>query len=194
VVVVASLAVALPAVACASGGGGSAARILDRTVQCRTTGKGYPDPLRTMAVTAGRGFAQATNGQLGTPQSVVAQIAFGVNGQDQVILSRVACAPTSLRIPFSRRGLRSGITDFGNKWQCPVPATILVRIRAEFRRAVTLSPAVDAPYLSIAKGAIVDGALTVTTKSRQPVFFATVGRGGKSSIFVAKPSCSAVKH
>jgi hypothetical protein len=169
-------------------------RIIDRTVQCRTTGKGYPDPLRTLAAAAGRGFAQATNGQPGTPQSVVAQIALDVNGQDQVILSRVACATTSLRIPLSPMRLRSGITDYGNKWQCPVPATILVRTRAEFRRAVTFSRAVDAPYLSIARGAIVEGALAVTTKGKRPVFFATVGKGGRRSIFVAKPTCSAVKH
>ena len=105
---------------------------------CKTWGSGYPDPLRTMAVVGVPNQAQATNGPQGSPRFVVAQIALGVNGQDQVVVSRTACAPTSKRLQLSAKGLRSGVTDFGNKWKCPVPASVLIRVRAAFARPVTL--------------------------------------------------------
>ena len=124
-----------------------ATRIVDRTMLCKTWGSGYPDPLRTMAVVGVPNQAQATNGPEGSPRFVVAQIALGVNGQDQVVVSRAACAPTSKRLQLSAKGLRSGETDFGNKWKCPVPASVLIRVRAAFARPVTLEPAPDASYL-----------------------------------------------
>ena len=178
-----------------------ASRLVDRTVLCKTYGAGYPDPLRILRVaaaprlgTTSEPYVQALNGPDGTPQSVVAQIAMGANRPDQVIVSRVACGQTSLRIPLSAKGLRNGATEFGGRFRCPVPAVILIRIRAVFRNPVTFSPAVDARYLSIATGRIGDGSLAVTTKSKVPIFFATVDRkSGKASIFVAKPRCQLQK-
>ena len=183
----AALLVAIAGVASAASQ--PASRVVDRTVRCTTWGTGYPDPLRVLAVVAEQGYAQATNGPQGSPRYVAAQVAANVNGQGQVVLSRVACAPASKPIKLSAQGLRSGQTDFGNKWRCPVGATVVIRIRAVFTRPVTLRPAVDAPYLSIATGRIVEGALAVETKNGKRLAYASFGKSGKSAIFVARPPC-----
>jgi hypothetical protein len=177
----------------ASGASQPASRIVDRTMHCKTWGAGYPDPLRVLTVQADSGFAQATNGPQGSPNFVVAQVATGVNGQDQVVISNAACKPAS-RIPLTRKGLKSGTTIFGNKWQCPVAATVLIRVRAVFRSPVALHTAPDAYYLSIAQGKLVEGAIAVTTKSKAPIAYAAVGPKGKSSIVVAQPRCIRVKR
>ena len=177
----------------ASGASQPASRIVDRTLLCKTYGAGYPDPLRVLAVSAGPTHAQATNGPSGSPKYVVAHIALGENGQDQVIVSRVACGGTSTRIPMSASGLRGGAPDFTERYRCPVSAEILIRVRAVFRNPVTFSPAVDATYLLVASGRILEGALAVATKSKAPISFATVNASGKASLFVAKPRCQFVK-
>jgi hypothetical protein len=166
-----------------------ATRIVDRTMLCKTWGAGYPDPLRTLAVFGVPDQAQATNGPQGSPKFVVAQIALGVNGQDQVVVSRAACALTSKRPQLSGKGLRSGETEFGNKWKCPVPASVLIRVRAAFATPVTLEPAPDASYLLIARGRIASGSLAITTKDGTRLAFASVARGSEGSIFVARPRC-----
>ena len=166
-----------------------ASRVVDRTMLCKTWGAGYPDPLRTMAVVGVPNQAQGTNGPQGSPKFVVAQIALGVNGQDQVVVSRTACAPTSKRLQLAAKGLRSGVTDFGNKWKCSVPASVLIRVRAAFARPVTLEPALDASYLLIATGRISGGSLAITTKDGTPIAFASVDKGGEGDIFVARPRC-----
>ena len=166
-----------------------ASRILDRMMICRTWGSGYPDPLRNLAVVGGPNHAQATNGPQGSPRLVVAQIALGVNGADQVVVSRTACAMRSKPIKLSAQGLRSGENDFGNKWRCPVPATVVMRVRAVFAKPVTLEPAVDANYLLIATGRISRGSLAVETKTGTRLAFASVDKGGKTDLFVARPRC-----
>lgn len=166
-----------------------ASRVVDRTVRCKMWGTGYPDPLRVLALAAEQGHAQATNGPQGSARYVAAQIATDVDGRGQVVLSRVACARASEPIKLSAQGLRSGETDFGNKWRCPVAATVVIRIRAVFTRPVTLRPAVDAPYLSIATGTVVEGALAVETKSGKRLAFASVDKRGHATISVARPPC-----
>lgn len=183
----AALLVAITGVASAASQ--PASRVVDRTVLCKMWGTGYPDPLRVLAVAAEQGHAQATNGPQGSPRYVAAQIATDVNGQGQVVLSRAACAARSKPIKLSAQGLRSGETDFGNKWRCPVPAAVVIRLRAVFSRPVTLRAAVDAPYLSIATGTIVEGALAVETKNGKRLAFASVDKGGNAAVFVAKPRC-----
>lgn len=180
---------AVLAIAGVASAGDHASRIVDRTVLCKTWGSGYPDPLRTLAIVGVSNQAQATNGPQGSPRFVVAQIALGVNGADQVVLSRTACTATSKPIKLSAQGLRSGETDFGNKWKCPVPASVVVRVRAAFARPVTLAPAPDASYLSIARGRISKGSLVVETKNGTRLVFASVNKNGEAGIFVARPRC-----
>jgi hypothetical protein len=164
-------------------------RIVDRTMLCKMWGAGYPDPLRTLAVVGVSNQAQATNGPQGSPQFVVAQVAMAVNGGDQVVVSRSACTPTSKRIQLSAKGLRNGETDFGNKWKCPVPAAVVMRVRATFARPVTLAPAPDAFYLLIARGRISKGSLAVETKDGTRLAFMSVDKSGEGVIFVARPRC-----
>lgn len=199
IVGVAAITATLGGVAAAASN--QASRIVDRTVLCKTWGAGYPDPLRVLTVAAAprlgtefQPYAQTLNGQSGDPKGVVASIHMGrVAGEDQVILSRVSCTPTRLRIPLASKGLKRGEGQFGSRYRCAVPAAILIRIRAEFRNPVTFSPAVDAPYLLTAKGRISRGSLAVTTKGKQPISFATVeSRSGKASLFVVKPRCNLV--
>ena len=187
-VLVAALALGI-AVAAASGASQPGSRIVDRTMLCKTWGSGYPDPLRTLAVVGVSTQAQVTNGPQGSPQLVVAQIALGVNGEDQVVVSRTACTPRSKVIQLSAKGLRSGETDFGNKWRCPVPASLLIRVRAAFARPVTLEPAPDASYLLIARGRISKGSLAVETKDGTRLAFASLNKSGEGGIFVARPRC-----
>jgi hypothetical protein len=186
----------------AGGAAQLASRVVDRTMLCKTWGAGYPDPLRVLAVataprlgTEFQPYVQATNGPPGKPEYVVAHIAWRRGGleEDQVIVSRYACRQTSTRIPLSAKGLRGGAPEFGERYRCPVAAKILMRVRAVFRNPVTFSPAVDAPYLLTAKGKILEGSLAVATKSKTPISFATVNRGGRATLFVAKPRCQLVK-
>jgi hypothetical protein len=185
----------------ASGASQPASRIVDRTLLCKPYGAGYPDPLRVLAVAASprlgtefQPYAQALNGSSGNPKGVVVHIALGDNGEDQVTVSRVSCAQTSVRIPLSAKGLRGGAPDFGERYRCPVAATVLIRVRAAFRNPVTFSPAPDAPYLLTAKGRILEGSLAVATRNKKPISFATVrNASGKASLFVARPRCQFVK-
>ena len=94
---------------------------------------------------------------------------------------------TRKRLQLSAKGLRSGETDFGNKWKCPVPASVLIRVRATFSKPVTLTQPPDASYLLIATGKISSGSLAITTKDRTPLVFASVG--AKAGISVARPRC-----
>jgi hypothetical protein len=142
-----------------------------------------------LAVVGVSNQVQVTNGPQGSPQFVVAQIALGVNGGDQVVVSRGACASTSKTVQLSAKGLKNGETDFGNKWKCPVPASLLIRVRAAFARPVTLEPAPDASYLLIARGRISKGSLAVETKDGTRLAFASVDKGGEGGIFVARPRC-----
>jgi hypothetical protein len=185
---VAVLILAALLIATAGSAAASPSRVVDRTLSCKTWGSGYPDPLRVLAVSAEPGYALATNGPQGSPQYVAAQVATGVNGQDQVVFSNAACKPAG-RIPLSGKGLKSGANAFGNKWRCSVPATVLIRVRAVFRGPVTVRAAADAPHLSIAQGKLLGGAIAVATKSKAPISFATVGPKGASSIVVDKPRC-----
>jgi hypothetical protein len=181
--------VAMLAVAGVASASDQASRLVDRTMLCRAWGSGYPDSLRTLAVVGVPNQAQATNGPQGSPRFVVAQIALGVNGGDQVVVSRTACTPTSKPIQLSAKGLRSGETDFGNKWRCPVPASVVIRVRATFARPMTLEPAPDASYLLIARGRISKGSLAVETKNGTRLAFMSVNKDGDASIFVAWPRC-----
>jgi hypothetical protein len=177
-----------------------ASRIVDRTLLCKTYGAGYPDPLRILTVAAAprlgtlsqTPYVQVINGPAGKPQGVVVHLVlFG--DEPQVILSRLSCSQSSLRIPLSAKGLRGGAPDFGERHRCPVPAAIFIRVRAVFRNPVTFSPAVDAPYLLTAKGKILEGSLAVATKSKTPIAFATASSSsGKARLFVAKPRCQLV--
>lgn len=183
----------------ASGAPSPASRIVDRTVLCRTYGAGYPDPVRELSVQAVPRLGSSSpnagvlNGPDGTPRAVVANVKTGPDfgeGAGAVVMSRFTCGRTSLQIPVSSKGLRGGSTPLGDRYTCEVPATILIRLRAEFRNPVSLHPSDDSRHLNVAEGRIRTASIAVTTKTAAAIAFATVGDAtGKASIFVAPSRC-----
>jgi hypothetical protein len=182
----------------ASGAARPASRIVDRTVLCRTSGEGYPDPARYLAVQASPRLgsqspsASVYNGPSGAGV-VRADITTGPyygSETGSVTLSRFRCGRASLAILLSSKRLRGRKTTLGDRYTCEVPDTIFIRVRAVFRNPVTLSPAADARHLNLAKGRILTGSLAVTTKSKSPIAFVSVDDAtGQASIFVAPSRC-----
>jgi hypothetical protein len=191
------------AAAVASAAPQQASRIVDRTVLCKTSGEGFPDPLRFLNVHAtprlgyGSPNASVGNGPSGVAQGVNASVRTGPPfapdpGTGAAVLSRVSCGRTSMKIPLSSKGLRGGPTTLGDRSKCEVPATIVIRLRAVFRNPVTFSPSKDARYLNHAEGRIRTGAIMVTTKSRAPIALVSVDDAtGKASIWVSPTRCRA---
>lgn len=72
-----------------------------------------------------------------------------------------------------------------------MPAAVLVRIRAVFRRPAALFLDLRSPSLLVAKGTIEKGYLVVTTiRGRKPIAFASVTRRtGKARLFLDSRRC-----
>jgi hypothetical protein len=182
----------------------SASRIIDRTMVCPMVGVGYPDSVRFLHVSA-RPFrrearyvdvpgAGVRNGGCGGRQvSVSVSTRPGGSSTPGVWLSRPECAPTKTRLPLSGKGLeRAGPERASHR--CDVPASVLVRIRALFKRATAFSRDLRFPteYL-VAKAHVSMGYLAVATlPQRKPIFFAAVNDAtGKVRAFVAPSHCRA---
>jgi hypothetical protein len=188
------------------GGGEQAARVIDRTVVCRTAGVGYPDAVRFMNVSAEPsqqlGGAPAppwlffSNPGSGDDAGVSVSMRTGPYGNDAsgfVSLSR-RCTRTRVRVPLSSRGLRGGPTEpFGDNYRCDLPATVLIRVRADFRRPAALRPDPRSPSVFTAKGQITTGYLAVAAaRGRKPIAFASAhDASGKATLFVAPSRCRA---
>jgi hypothetical protein len=182
-----------------------ASRIIDRTVVCRTVGVGYPDAVRFMNVSAepfqhlggapAAPWLSVSNAGPGGNPGVGAGIRTGPWGNEAsgfVSLSRTRCTRTSVRVLLSRSGLRGGPTQpFGDSYRCDLPATVLIRVRADFKRPIALRR--DSPSVLIARGQITTGYLAVTTlRGRKPIVFASVHDAtGKARLFVAPSRCRA---
>jgi hypothetical protein len=180
-----------------------ATRIIDRTVDCRAVGTGFPDPVRVMTVAASpRNDAQrlppllsAHNG----PSGEGGVSAFIQTGPDpshptgSVSYNRKRCTPTKRPIALSSRGLTGGSTHAaeGESYKCNLPARILIRIRAVFVRPTRFSGDAGSPWLSIARGTMTTAHLAVATMpSRKPLFLATATHStGGARAFVAASHC-----
>ena len=204
---VAGAALAVGAVLAVPVGNGaeSASRIIDRTVVCRTVGVGYPDAVRFMNVSAepfqhlggapAAPWLSISNAGPGGESGVGAGIRTGPWGNDAsgfVSLSRTRCKTTSVRVPLSSAGLRGGPTQpFGDNYRCDLPATVLIRVRADFKRPTALRR--DSRSVLIARGRITTGYLAVTTqRGRKSIVFASAhDASGKARLFVAPSRCRA---
>jgi hypothetical protein len=188
-------------------GAESASRIIDRTVICHTVGVGYPDAVRFANV-----WAEPFQHQGGAPSApwlffgnVGAGGATGVSasirtdrwGNDSsgyLSLSRARCSRTTTRVSLSSRGLKGGPTQpFGDNYRCDLPATVLIRVRAEFRRPAALRPDPRTRTVFTAKGQIATGYLAVAAaQGRKPIVFASAHDAiGKARLFVAPSRCRA---
>jgi hypothetical protein len=176
------------------GGNEQASRIIDRTFACKTVGTGYPDPIRYMDVSASPRLgdnAPAVHVSNGPPPAgLTAGLRTGPyfsSPSGRLSLSRARCASTSRRAPLTIGGLRGGRTELGERYKCDLPARVLVRVRAVFKRPVRLVRARDEFFAS---GNIARGELTVATTGRRPiVYVSTSDATGKTAIFVARRGC-----
>ena len=160
--------------------GPSASRVIDRTVVCSVSGTGSPDVVRLMTVygwngdpgveisprigveAAGEKDAVTAGATTGPMRPATNGIAW---------LSRVHCSPTKVRVPLAATGLRA--VEGYNAYRCDVPARVLVRLRAEFRRPVSLVRDRNAPWRSIARGRIDAATVVVASfRGRKPIMFA----------------------
>jgi hypothetical protein len=185
-----------------------ASRIIDRTVVCRMTGIGYPDTLRYMTVSATPYDAayhrspviSASNGSFGYPGAGVG-LRTGPAGREnetptgELGMTRTQtgrCANTGLRTPLSNRGLEGGPTGPDRRWyRCDVPAKVVIRVRAVFKRPTFFRVNPRFPDSEEARGDIEIAHIAVTTlRGRKPVAFMSAHHAtGSARIFVAPSRC-----
>lgn len=181
-------------------GAGSASRVIDRTLVCRATGEGFPDPIRILGLSVGPGVATRpplVNAWNGTgPEGIAAGFATrreaGRTTTGRLWFSRMSCTASSRRVSLSSTGLRGGqAPPFGVSYRCEIPAQLLLRVRAVFTRAVTLAPDPRSPYVLLAKGTISSGQLAVTTVRGDPIAFTSADDAtGKIRIFTSASRCN----
>ena len=176
-------------------GAESASRIVDRTLLCRMTGVGYPDPARMLRVgvaTYNPGTSDlpssisVSNGGSGTGTHV--QIATGGEGQPPrgyVYYGRSPCSSSNLRVPLSRKSLSGGQIDFHGSYDCDVTPRVLIRVQGIFERPPRVTQD------GTARGDLVHGYLAVATlPDRTPVAFTSIGGGSqKTKVYVASSLC-----
>jgi hypothetical protein len=184
--VVAMGALAIPV----GSGADSASRIIDRTLVCRMTGVGYPDPARFLDLQASPrlGDSSPDAGVYGLPD-VSASFKTGPDfGHGTGSAAFRGCTSSPVRLRPSSRDLSGGPTSLGARYTCEVPARVLIRLRAVFRRPVILRRREETLF---ATGRIATAYLAVATlPGRKPLAFVSVNDAtGKARIFVARSTC-----
>jgi hypothetical protein len=193
VVAASTIGMLLPA--SAGNGAESASRTVDLALVCTTVGTGYPDPVRSMDVGASPRLGSnaptfhVSNGP--PPAGIQVNLWTGpYYGKPSGLLfaTRSRCVTTRSRAPFAVRGLRGGQTVLGNRYKCDVPARVLIRVRAVFKRPVTLGRSREE---FLGRGDMSTAALAVATASgRRPIVYASAqDASGKAAIFVSRSDC-----
>ena len=176
-----------------AGSGESASRIVDRTLACTVRGEGEPDTVRYLDVRAASRFGDDAPSANAFPLVGFQTGANAFYGRSTGALwvNQSTCTPTRARVALATKGLRGGqAVRFGESHRCDVPARLLVRARAVFRRAVTLRPERGASPFLIATGRISSASLAVTTATGQPVAYASVNdTSGRARIFTSPARC-----
>jgi hypothetical protein len=91
------------------------------------------------------------------------------------------CTPTKTRVELGRRGLVGGPADtFGDDYSCIAPRRILVRVRATFRTAPSLTTRRGA---FAAEGRVVRGELAVRTLTGKALVYGEVRERGGARLF-----------
>jgi hypothetical protein len=180
----------------------SQSRVIDRTLLCRPAEEGAPDTIRIMKLWAyprSHSFPPnltASDRGVGDSQVLIVMSTGPGGGQFSGSLSLTRtprCSMSRLRVALSSRGLEGGTTRGFDEHVCNVPATVLVRIRAVFRRPAALSSDRLRPSLLFARGTIETGYLAITTvRGRKPIAFASVTHAtGKARLFLESRRCYA---
>jgi hypothetical protein len=91
------------------------------------------------------------------------------------------CRRTSATVRFATKGLDGGrASQFADRYQCPAPRTVLVRVRVEFVRRTSVGNRSRVPVRT--------GALAVRTVAGKPIAYSDVLESGRARLFAA-PSC-----
>ncbi len=95
---------------------------------------------------------------------------------DTLIL--IGCPRVSASVPLVTRGLSGGrASQFGDRYQCPAPRTVLLRVRVEFTRPVSVGRTTRVPVRA--------ASLAVRTASGRPIAYADVHESGRARLFAA---------
>jgi hypothetical protein len=108
-------------------------------------------------------------------------------GTSQGLWIRSACRATNARLALTTRGLPQGgvASQIRDAYECVVPRTVLVRVRATFRVATRLRIRGD----QLRTGAPVrEVAVAVRTTGGKPLVYASASESGRARVFTA-PSC-----
>jgi hypothetical protein len=185
-----------------------ASRIIDRTVVCKMTGIGFPDTARLVTAsatprlpdsdaspTAGVTNGDETGGPLVGAGVRTGRAAVGTGsttGEARISdESGRRCTQTRIRVPLSSKGLRGGPAgEIGNAYKCNVPAKVLIRVRAVFKRPTSFRP--DARFnQAVARGDISIGYLAVATlRGRRPLAFISLHDASGTARIFAAPGCA----
>ena len=102
------------------------------------------------------------------------------------------CNPVTTVVPLTRRGLDGDSSSrfaFSGGFECAAPSRVLVRVRAEFRTAVSFAQqriGSSRWYTTTTSTPARRARLAVATTSGQPLVYTTVPESGKATLFVAK--------
>jgi hypothetical protein len=190
-IVAAATALTALLVAPVGAGAESARRVIDYTAVCRMLGEGYPDATRFMTVSASARppLFSMTNGPSGEVRVFLATGPTGRLRTGSLWVNRTECAPSTVPVRFSTRGLREphGVRSH----TCDVPTAVLVRVRATFRLPTGFTRDPLMPALARAIGRIATGYLAVATlNGRRPLAYASVDDASRRArLFVSPARC-----
>jgi hypothetical protein len=200
--VAAALTIAALLAAGAATAGGSASKIVERTLVCKVPGQdAFPDPIHFLSASAvpkpknGPASISAFTLDVQGDADLAAAIVTGPvprHPTGYIAWSRAPqCSRSSRRVPFSNAGLETWSTRSAKIVKCDTPARVLIHLRAVFTKPVAVG--LDARTNQvIAKGKITNGQLAVATLTgKRLVYAAADGGSGQVKLFAAKfPTCS----
>lgn len=176
-----------------SGATSQAARVLDRTYRCAV---GVDGGIRSVSVWAQTGVRDLNDqAKWSTPPYFQLIPAHGTavrvwagravsepnatSWRETFFIS--GCARASAPVALTTGGLNGGrASQFADRYQCPAPRMVFVRVRVELVRRVSVGRATRVPVTA--------GELAVRTTSGKPIAYADARQSGRARIFAA-PNC-----
>jgi hypothetical protein len=142
----------------------------------------FGDP-RSASPTTARVFAWIT---AGWPAIAAAA---GYARRTDALAYSTRCRRSRSAVPFSTARLSGGpASAIGDRYDCVVPRSILVRVRGSFCAPTSLKrkrPTPDVDQL-VAEGRVREGALALRTVSGKPIALATVHESGRARLFLGE--------
>jgi hypothetical protein len=167
----------------------AASRELDRTYRCAV---GVSGGIRSVNVQAQTGIRdiedrskwRALANFLLIPVSGTSSIAAGAGGPVADPAPPVSgfwaigCPRARANVPLARGRLGGGrASQFTDRYQCPAPGVVLVRVRVEFARPVSVGSRTSARVRA--------ASMAVRTTAGKPIAYADVHESGRARLFTA---------